>query len=224
MITVKFNSFDFSKDMESLIQYSIGFTDGVQGGQTQMMKNLGNVTVELLKEFVDSNARTSPALLHHVYEWYHTGSPEARLFDVYDIPTKNKLSFVYGFRQSESIKKGSNVPFYDKARIMEEGKSVVIKPRSSSVLAFDVDGEAVFTRQPITVEKPGGNTQGQFERTLESFFNNYFAQSFMLASGLKTYLENPIAFKNGLKSAKIGGKAAGYKAGYKWISGAGGLV
>ena len=224
MIDVKFNSIDFSKDMENLVQYSIGFTEGADAGQTQMMKSVGIMTVELLKEFVDSSARTSPALLHHVYEWYHAGSPEARLFDVYSVPTKNKISFVYGFRQSESIKKGSNVPFYDKALIMEEGRSVVIKPRYSEVLAFEVDGKTVFTKQPITVDNPGGNTRGQFERALESFFKNYFAQSFMVASGMRTYLENPIAFKNGLRSAKINGKTAGYKAGYKWIAGAGELV
>ena len=31
-------------------------------------------------DFIDSQARTKPKSLHHVYEWNKTGSPDARLF------------------------------------------------------------------------------------------------------------------------------------------------
>lgn len=224
MINVKIDSNSFFKDFENLVQYSIGFTEGIEGGQKEMMKNIGFTTVEMLKDYVDSNARVTPELLHHVYEWYHTGSPEARLFDVQPIPTREKISFVYEFRQSQSIKNGSSVPFYDKAQLMEEGRQVVIKPRNAQALAFTVDGEEVFTNQPVTVKKVGGNTAGQFERTLESFFNQYFAQSFMSVSGIRSYLENPKAFVSDLKSLRSAGKSSGYKSGYRWISKAGGII
>ena len=224
MISVKFDDVQFLKDFENLAQYSIGFTEGVQGGQKEMMKNIGIVTVETLKEYVDSNARVTPELLHHVYEWYHTGSPEARLFDIQPLPTNDKVFFAYDFRQSQSVKNGSITPFYNKAEMMEQGRRVTIKPKKSSVLAFNVDGEDVFTSQPVTVDSVGGNTAGQFERTLESFFNQYFAQSFMSVSGIRSYLENPRDFVNNLKSLKMAGRSSGYKSGYRWISKAGGII
>jgi len=74
--------------------------------------------------------------LHHVYEWYQTGSPAARLFDINYISNQIGLSFNSTFRQSVSIKSGSKVPFYNKAQIIENGIPVTIRPVSSEVLSF----------------------------------------------------------------------------------------
>jgi hypothetical protein len=81
MITT-FNSKQFKKDMNNIVNYSIGFLEGVQRGKTVFLKTLGMETVEVMKEFIDSNARVNPDMLHHVYEWTMTGSPEARLYDI----------------------------------------------------------------------------------------------------------------------------------------------
>ena len=72
----------FKKEMNNIMDYSIGFLEGVKGGKTAFLNNLGRETIQTLKEFVDLNARIDPAMLQHVYEWYQVGSPNARLFDI----------------------------------------------------------------------------------------------------------------------------------------------
>ena len=225
MIGVKVNATLFKKDMDNILQYSLGFLDGVKIGFPELLESLGSKTVDGIKEFIDSSARMNPGSLHHVYEWYQTGSPDSRLFDIKYSVAGNTISFSSQFRQSNRIKLGSNQPFFDKARVMENGQSVVIRPRSSSVLAFEVDGEQVFTSNPVTVTNPGGDaTTGGFERAFRSFFDKYFTQSFLVSSGLARYLSNPEAFKKKIASGKIGGRSAGISAGHDWIASIGGKV
>jgi hypothetical protein len=217
-----YNSKKFQKEMNNIMKYSIGFLDGIQKGKTPFLKSLGVNAVEIMKQFVDSNARVNPEMLHHIYEWNRTGSPAARLYDI-DFTTSNiGLSFKSSFRQSESIQDGSKTPFYDKARIIENGLSVVIKPRTSEVLAFEEDGEMVFTKKAIRVANPGGvEAQGGFEQTMDLFFNKYFSQSFLRTSGVAQYLENPVVYKKNLRAGKTRGRSKGLSVGYTWVANAG---
>jgi hypothetical protein len=217
-----YNSKKFKKEMNNIMRYSVGFLDGVQKGKTPFLKSLGVDAVEIMKQFVDSNARVNPSMLHHIYEWNRTGSPAARLYDINFTVSNIGLSFKSSFRQSESIQDGSKTPFYDKARIIENGLSVVIKPRSSEVLAFEEDGEMVFTKKPIRVSNPGGvEAQGGFEQTMDLFFNKYFSQSFLRTSGVAQYLENPVVYKKNLRAGKARGRSKGLSTGYTWIANAG---
>jgi len=50
----------------------------------QIKKDFGN--------YVDSQSRTNPKTLHHVYEWKKVGTPSARLFDLKVVGTDG-LSF-----------------------------------------------------------------------------------------------------------------------------------
>lgn len=210
----------FMKQMNGVINYSLGFVEGIQRGKTAFFAKFGASVSEILQEYIDSNARANPSLLHHVYEWYEVGSPQARLFDINYIVSGIGLSFNSTFRQSTVVKRGSNVPFYDKARIMEEGIGVVIKPKGR-VLTFDDNGEQVFTRQPIKVDNPGGNVRGEYERTFESFFNQYFTQAFLRSSGIAAYINQPLAYKQNLRNGAKMGKAKGLEVGQRWIAGAG---
>lgn len=217
-----FDTKSFKKEMDSLVEYSIGFLDGIHAGKRMFLDNLGKDVVESLKEFVDLNARIDPAALEHMYEWYESGSPNARLFDIEYTVSGLGLSVNSSFRQSTSIKNGSNVPFYDKARIMENGIPVVIRPKKSSVLVFDDNGETIFTRQPVRIERPGGDAaQGAFDEVLTIFFTKYFKQSFLKMSGLSDYLSNPKIYKDNLKLGKRMGRATGLSTGYRWIANAG---
>jgi hypothetical protein len=217
-----YNSKKFKKEMNNIMKYSFGFLDGVQKGKTPFLKSLGVQTVEIMKQFVDSNARVNPEMLHHIYEWNRTGSPAARLYDISFTTSNIGLSFKSSFRQSESIQDGSNTPFYDKARIIESGVSVLIKPRNSDVLAFEEDGEMVFTKKPIKVTNPGGvEAQGGFEKTMDLFFNKYFSQSFLRTSGVAQYLENPVVYKKNLRAGKARGRSKGLSVGYTWVANAG---
>lgn len=220
MIT-KFDTKMFNQEMTNIVQYSIGFIEGIHAGKKVFLERLGHETVLVLKEFVDSNARVDPAMLSHVYEWYQSGSPDARLFDIDYTVSNLGLSLKSSFKQSTTIKDGSRVPFYDKARVMEEGIPVVIRPKQATVLSFDINGEQVFTRNPVVVEHPGGTAaEGGFEKVMDIFIRQYFTQAFLRASGLGVYLKNPKVYKANFAAGKRGGKQLGYSTGYKWIANA----
>jgi hypothetical protein len=132
------------------------------------------------------------------------------------------LSIKSSFKQSTTIKSGSRVPFYDKANIVENGIPVVIKPTKAKALRFEQDGTEVFTKSPVTVENPGGTAAEKgFEKTLDIFFNRYFTQAFLKASGIGKYLSNPEVYKKNLAAGRRGGKAKGIDTGYRWIANAG---
>ena len=213
-----FEDKEFFKDLMNIAEYSEGFLQGIQAGKNQFLKSLGKEVIFAMKEFIDANARVNPAALQHVYEWYQNGNAKYRLYKLNYRPTLNGLTFNYTFSQSKSIKDGSNVPFYDKAKIMENGIPVTIKPTSAKVLAFEIGGEQIFTPNQVIVNNPGGEqAQGGFEHVFNSFFNDYFSQSFLKSSGIMEYLGNPDAYKKNLSAGKKGGKSEGIKVGYSWI-------
>lgn len=217
-----FNSMQFKKDMSNIVDYSVGFLEGIHRGKTVFLKTLGLETVELMKEFIDSNARVNPEMLHHIYEWHQTGSPSARLYDISYTTSQLGLSFKSSFSQSTSIKDGSRTPFYDKARIMEEGIPVTIRPRLAQVLVFEDNGEMVFTKNEVRVDNPGGTAvEGGFEKVFDMFFNRYFSQAFLRVSGVAKYLENPIVYKKDMAAGKKMGRSKGISTGYRWIANAG---
>ena len=219
MIKVKFKTTDFMKEMDSMVQYANGFMDGAQAGKKQLLETIGAKTKEILESFIDSNARTNQAVLHHVYEWQQSGNAASRLFDIEYTTSGGGLTLRSTFRQSVSVKNGSTTPFYDKARIIEEGIPVRIKAKVSSVLSFSDGGEQVFTKLPIDVSNPGGSeANGGFQRIVDLFFNSYWKQSFLKTSGIADILRNPIQFKQNLPRAKAGGRSVGYDVGYRWIA------
>jgi len=219
MITL--DSRQFKKDMKNIMEYSFGFLEGVESGKKIFLNNMGKAVVERLKEFIDSYARTDPQMLHHIYEWYQVGSSNARLFDIDFTVSGVGLTFYTSFTQSQSIKEGSNTPFYNKATIMEKGKPLTIRPKKSPVLVFEDGGETVFTRNPVKVYNPGGDeVQGAFEEVFDIFMTQYFKQSFIKTSGLYDYIKYPKVFKTNMKSGKRGGRPVGKSTGFKWIANA----
>jgi hypothetical protein len=219
-LKVDLDTKNFINSLNNLTQYSIGFLNGVEAAAPVIMDNLGKEIIETLKDFIDTNARVDPETLHHVYEWYQTGSPQARLFDIeYIVMGKNNLSFNYTFSQSSSFANNSNVPFYNKAEIMEKGTPVVIKPKSASVLSFSDNGEQIFTKKPILVSNPGGTgAEGGFEQTIKTFFDSYFTQAFLMTSGVLSHLNDPRAYKNHVLAGSKQGKSLGFKIGYEWAT------
>lgn len=222
MISLKIDSRSFMKKMNNIVEYSAGFLDGVERGKTEMLQRLGREAIETIKQYVDSSARVSPGALHHVYEWYRVGSPDARLFDINYTVTGIGLSINSTFSQSRTVKAGSKVPFYDKARVMEEGIAVTIKPKTATVLSFDDNGEQVFTKKEISVSNPGGeDVAGAFERTFDSFMRNYFSQAFLSKSGILAHLNDASVYKKNLAAGSKLGRPKGVQTGYKWITSVG---
>jgi hypothetical protein len=219
---VTMNSRQFMRDMTNIMEYSTGFLEGIHRGKAKFLVNLGAATKELLKEYIDSTARVNPTMLHHIYEWNQVGSPDARLFDIDYTVSGLGLSFKGTFRQSTTVKDGSKTPFYDKARIMEEGSPISIRPVKAQALSFEDGGETVFVKSEVTVENPGGPAvQGGFEKAFDSFFNRFFSQAFLKVSGVSDYLEDPVLYKSNFARGKRGGRVTGIETGNRWIANAG---
>lgn len=215
---VKTNTKAFEKTMKNVIDYSFGFLDGVQRGKKVFLQRLGMSVIEALKQYIDVNAKMSPESLHHVYEWYQVGSPDARLFDINYTVSNLGLSLNATFRQSTSMSRDASKPFYDKARIMENGIPVTIRPKKASVLVFEENGQTIFSKSPITITRPGGDeVQGAFEETMNNFILRYFKQSFLRASGIYDYIRRPTVYKKNVKAGARVGRSVGQKTGYTWI-------
>lgn len=218
---VRLNTAMFEKQLDNLIDYSLGFLDGAQSGKKIFLDNLAKGTVEALKLYIDAMARSNPESLHHVYEWYKTGARDGRLFDIQYRITSLGISIDSNFRQSRSVQSGSYEPFYNKAKIMENRIPVVIRPKGNNPLVFEDNGETVFTRKPIVNQFPGGQeVQGSYEKTFDDFMTRYFAQSFLTSSGLYDYLSNPTIYKKNFKAGLKAGKSVGQATGFRWITNA----
>lgn len=211
----------FQKQMNNIVEYSYGFLDGIQKGKKIFFDKLGREVIFALGQYIDLEARSNPSALHHVYEWNQTGSPSARLFDIDYTVSNLGLTLNSKFRQSKTVSLDSNTPFYNKAYIMENGIPVTIKPKRNSALVFEDGGQEVFTKKPVTVRNPGGDeVAGSFERVFDEFMLKYFKQSFLRASGLYNYINNPIAYKKNIRAGSRMGRVKGVDTGFKWITNA----
>lgn len=218
-VSLTVNSFE--KQLMNIVDYSFGFLEGTQRGKKAFLDNIGKATIGALGQYIDLEARANSSALHHVYEWYQTGSPAARLFDIDYTVSNLGLSINSTFKQSRSVQTDTNTPFYNKAKIMEEGIPVVIKPKANSVLRFYEDGQTIFVKRPIVVRNPGGEeVQGSFERVFDEFMKRYFTQGFLRASGMFDYIQKPRVFKQNFAAGSRQGKSKGISTGYRWITNA----
>jgi hypothetical protein len=217
---VNLDSRAMQKSLQNIIDYSFGFLEGAQSGKKVMLNNLGEGTIQALGQYIDAMARGDQYAMHHVYEWYQTGSPAARLFDLDYTVSNAGLSLKSSFRQSTTIAENSNEPFYDKARIMENGIPVTISPKRKA-LVFEEGGETIFVSKPITINNPGGTSvEGAYGRVFDTFFKSYFTQAFLKSSGLFDYISKPVLYKKNISAGSKGGRSVGKKVGYTWIANA----
>lgn len=215
---VTMNSKSFEMQMNNIVNYSFGFLEGIQKGKKIFLDKLGKGVIQALAQYVDVEARSNPKALHHVYEWNQTGSPTSRLFDLNYTVSNLGLSINSTFKQSRTVSENMTVPFYNKAKIMENGIPVIISPTKSQVLRFSGPSGDVFTKKPIKVDSPGGDAVfGSFESTVDIFISRYFKQSFLRASGLYDYIKKPVLYKKNFAAGSKLGKSKGVDTGFKWI-------
>ena len=211
----------FTKQMNNIVNYSFGFLEGVDRGKKIFFDKLGAGAIQALAQYIDIQARANPKTLHHVYEWNKTSSPGARLFDLNYTVSNIGLSVKSTFRQSRSVSENMNTPFYNKAKIMEEGIPVTISPKKSGVLKFNGANGEVFTSRSIKIENPGGDfVVGGFESAFDEFMIRYFKQSFLRASGVYDYIKKPTLYKKNFKAGSKAGRGKGIDTGFKWITNA----
>lgn len=168
-------------------------------------QNLFKTTIfnQIEKDFglyVDASARIKPKSLHHVYEWGKTGNPESRLFKIHKTDVEG-LSFriSYDFKLSKSQiptknkKQRKRYIFANKASIMESGMPVIIRPKSSERLVFEMNGMTVFMPKgaSVTVRRPGGPAAtNQFSLSYGRFFGGQLVNNSIKASGFQRIFNN----------------------------------
>lgn len=159
-------------------------------------------------DYVDAKARTSPKSFHHVYEWSRTGEKDARLFKLNKLPADGlSLKINYELTDSKSFVPSENSNnkhvFIKKASVMEEGKTVVIAPRFSERLVFEINGYTVFMPKgdSVTVRKPGGAaTKNSFFSAYKYFFTGQLVNMSIKKSGFQRLFNSSISKALGVPS------------------------
>ena len=221
MITAKINTKDLNKMLNNLIKYSDGFISETKAQQGYVNRKVANTSVNAFYQYLDGVARMHPGMLHHIYEWGEVGNPTARLVDLGITSSGRGSTITAEFLQSQTVKDGSNEPFYNKAQIMEEGIPVVIKEKEAQALFFEIDGVEYFRMGPITVLNPGGaETRGSFVEVFKEFYNNYLTQVYLKAIRFYQHFQSPREYERNFKKALKSGNAnaLGKISALSWIS------
>ena len=219
MIKTKFDTREFTKKLMNAVSYSDGFMTGAEISKVKFNQQLGEFIKQALNKYIDAKARMNPETLHHVYEWGQIGSSSGRLFEINVTPMQTIIKFNIKFLPSTSVSPTSNVPFKDKAKIMENSVDISIEPKNSEMLVFEIDGETVFTKKEITIQDPGGpNVAGSFEKVINDFFTNYLTVGLLKSSGILDGLERPVEYKKDFARGVKGGKSVGVSAGKKYMN------
>ena len=217
MISLRFEDKLLKKYLNNLVSYGNGFMQGVDLERVNFNKVLGGVTAEALEKYIDQKSKMNPEMLHHVYEWDKVGDSSSRLFRFTVDSGKTFISFSGKFLPSKSTSGTSSEPFVNKADIMENKIAVTVEPRNSSVLAFEDDGQMVFTSSSVYIANPGGDAvAGSFGKTVSEFFDQYFTSSILrqLMNDLKTPTEFSKYFPQAIKTD---GRSVGVMAGRKYF-------
>lgn len=161
--------------------------------QSKFTKTLFDQIQKDFGAYIDSQARVRPKALHHVYEWKRAGQPNARLFKL-KVVSQEGITFKLGYELLDSktlvpTDKGVHRHvFKNKAMIMEEGMPVIIRPRFSERLVFEVPGGTVFLPKgrTVTVSRPGGKAAtNQFKLAYGKFFSGNLVNNSIKNSGFQ---------------------------------------
>jgi hypothetical protein len=219
MIEVRYNTQDFTTKINNVVEYTEGFAQGIKQNKKNFNNELGKIAVEMLKKYIDSRASAEKDSLHHVYEWGMVGSPGGRLFQLDSKASSSGIVIFGDFLPSKSVSDSSDEPFVDKANIMENAIMIEIFPRNN-VLAFEADGETVFTADTVYVANPGGDgVAGSFGKVVEDFFDFHFTAQVFMQSGLYQKLSSASEYAQFFSAgANGGGRSAGIQAGKKYLT------
>jgi hypothetical protein len=220
MPTAKINAKKAMKVLNNLVQYSDGFIKETKAQEATVTKRLANTSVNGFYEYLDQLAKVNPGMLHHVYEWGRVGDPNSRLFELKTALSKNNAVITSDFLSSEVPSDTATEPFYEKARIMEDGIPVIIQEVQAQALFFEIDGIEYFRSGPITIENPGGpEVRGSFVQQFEEFYNTYLDDVYLKAIRFYQYFMDAKPYEQNFNVAMKSGNAnmIGRRTALSWI-------
>lgn len=132
------------------------------------IRNAGaQIVSKYFEAYVDHAARIDSYRYHHIYEFNSAGNKNSRLFR--STVKDGKIS--YSLIDSSKPNQNGQV-FVKKAFIMEAGEPILIKPTNSKTLAYEIDGEMVFSKSSRIQESGGPFVAGAFQSIFDEFFNS----------------------------------------------------
>ena len=213
---ISIDTSDLTKKVNNFADYTAGFFGAVEQQRPTYHRLLGAAVVGLLYEYIDTKASMDPASLHHMYEPDRVGDPEARLFTFTFSVDERGVSFGTEFRESR-VPMDSGHVFRDKARVMELGQRVTIRPVGDGPLVFDDDNETFFVHGAVTVDDPGGAfVAGSFVDTVNNFFESYLTLA-VVAPAMRR-LADLSEYRRDMSLGFKYGRSAGYAAGVRFLS------
>jgi len=139
------------------------------------------------ENYLDAIARIDPYRYHHIYEFGKVGNKTSRLFR----STIKNGTISYSLLPA-SVPNQNGAIFQQKAFIMEEGVPITIVPRVSNMLAFEVDGEYVFTTQSYIPNPGGPYVKNAFKDIFDEFFNSGIPEKALTELGFYKEIEDGI--------------------------------
>ena len=169
--------------------------------QSQFNSIIFNQINEDFGNYIDAKARSNPKSLHHVYEWNKVGQETSRLFKLKKIGSEDlSIKLTYEFKLSKtnvpSKSKSKRYVFAKKASMMESGVPVVISPRASGRLVFEINGYTVFMPKgaSVTVRRPGGaKSTNQFKLAYSQFFTGNLVNLSIKKSGFQKIFNSSLS-------------------------------
>ena len=220
MISVKIDGKQATKMLKNLVEYTDGFVTETKAQQGTVAAKLSKLSVDGFYEYLDQLARVNPGMLHHVYEWGRVGDPDSRLYELKRKLSNKSAVVTADFLESQTETPTSDHIFYDKAKIMEEGITVIVNEVQAEALFFEVDGVEYFRSGPIVIENPGGpNVRGAFVEHFEEFYNTYFDKVYLNAIRFYQYFMDAKPYEQNFAGAMKSGNARsiGRKTAFSWI-------
>lgn len=200
-----FNTGAMPEKIIASAKYHSMVVEKVHGGLTgkRIAKAGAGIVDKYFGLWLDNKARRSPEKFHHLYEWGKTGDRNSRLFECRISDSANPIINFY-LTQSSSANEDGYI-FYNKAEVMENGDPVTISPQNSDVLAFEIDGEVIFTPNEVHVDNPGGTeVQGSFQEAFREFMS-YEAEKTLDTMGFTSTISNGIKTESDRALSKMSG-------------------
>lgn len=202
-----FNTGLMLEKISSAAEYELSLAENLSNGKSK--RQIAMAGANLLDKYfglwLDNKARRDPQSFHHVYEWNQVGSKNARLFEC-KITYSNDAIIEFKLTQSKEPNNDGYV-FENKALTMEYGDPVTIAPNDADVLAFEIDGEMIFTPNEVHIENPGGpDVVGSFYKAFEEFMSSE-AQSALTTLNFSSTIANSVKNENEKTLRKMSGKS-----------------